>query len=103
MSEMVELVARHLAAKHYADRFGRPADDPYVMLNANACWSNFAGTARAAIDAMREHTEAMLDAGTAALWDACFGSDPGWLPGSKANEVWQEMIDAALTESPNNA
>jgi hypothetical protein len=52
------------------------------------------GVARAAIEAMQEPTEAMLDVGE---WS---GGENGIGRGS-AHAAWSVMIDAALTTSPS--
>ncbi|QUT07966.1 hypothetical protein KFK14_11570 [Sphingobium phenoxybenzoativorans] len=83
---MIERVARAIAGAEYGDGFDRP-------------WEPFLPHARAAVEAMREPTDNMVEAG-------CFVDDlrsdrPG---GSKAyDEHWMNcsyraMIDAILTE-----
>lgn len=61
-------------------------------------WQREASTARAAIEAMRDHTESMLDAGTRALWPP-----NDYLPGSAAVAAYRAMIDAALSDAPVEA
>ena len=51
--------------------------------------------ARAALEAMRERNEAMLDAGTAVLWPHV----QQLAPGSTAVAVYEAMIDAALQDT----
>ncbi len=71
MSEMVERVARRLAYEN-----GETPD----------LWTKHEGAARAAIAAMREPTEAMLDKGSLEIADEA----------SDALTVFQAMIDEAL-------
>jgi len=73
-SEMVERVAKALC-KHGGD-----------------CWQMHIDDARAAIEAMREPTEAMESAG----WDS-YDRNDGW---SGPQYCWQAMVDAALSPSP---
>lgn len=73
MSEMVERVAR---AMFEADRGGSWDD---VRENSKAMWRSFA---RAAIEAMREPTEAMINV--------------GWRSMNDERLPWEVMIDAAL-------
>ena len=68
MTEMVERVARAIAS-----HVGYADDD----------WFKYGPAARAAIAAMREPTEEMLKAAYAKAFD---------------KEIWQAMIDAALSE-----
>ncbi len=90
MSEMVERVAMAMWAKK-----------EQLTPNPRVSWENAEAkdqafmleVARAAIEAMREPTEAMKDAGgmeLAGLWD----SDDS--PYSAAENVWLACIDAAL-------
>lgn len=95
MSEMVERVARVLCA---ADRLDPDEDwrvSGGIMLTvAIECgkaqrWRTYAPKARAAIEAMREPTQAMTDAGIVSnqrILHNCVG-------------IWQEMISAALATS----
>lgn len=69
MSEMIERVARAICTG--AGDYSGP-------------WQDFIPEARAAILAMREPTEAVLDAGPPSPY-----MDP---------EIWAKMIDAALAE-----
>jgi hypothetical protein len=79
---MIEKVARALA-KVYA----RGTGDDEVAANryADSFWRKFKDDARAAIEAMREPTDAMLGAGEGETHD-----DPA--------PVWAAMIDRALSE-----
>ena len=47
----LERAARAVAARHYAKRFGKPASDPHVVMNANGNWGIFVDDARTAIEA----------------------------------------------------
>lgn len=73
MSEMVERVAA-------AIRESRPLD----------CYAAYEQAARAAIEAMREPTEAMVGEGKAA---PTYGDGVSDIP-----KVWRAMIDAALVD-----
>ena len=80
MSEMIERVARALAI---ADGM-----HPEAVSNgedAVPVWTLYVDDARAAIEAMREPTDVMVDAGYAVTVD-------------DETEVWQAMIDAALSQ-----
>lgn len=57
--------------------------------------------ARAAIAAMREPTEAMIEAGATASW---YSDEHGmaWrLPSETVEQIWRAMIDAALLPPAN--
>lgn len=75
MTDIVERVARAIEAKMFA-----PDELP---LDA-ALHAKYRDTARAAIAAMREPTDAMMNAG------------PGFVHIAIKAEIWQAMIDAAL-------
>lgn len=89
---LIERVARALCAAHYAARFAKPRDDAHVQNNVDGNWHLYILSARAAIEAMREPTEAMVKEGILGGygWEECkcFLTDP--------TEVWRTMIDAAL-------
>jgi hypothetical protein len=87
MSEMIERVARRLAAKHYSERFSLPADHPQVAANVDGNWHVFADDARAAIEAMREPPFPIIRAMLNTKDD-----DGGDLHARK----WEAAIDAAL-------
>ena len=91
MSEMIERGARALAAKHYAKRFNRPADDPNVVGNVHANWNIFADDARTVIEAMREPTQEMCMAA-----DALDEVSKGVLITPIPYRAWEAMIDEAL-------
>jgi hypothetical protein len=84
METKVESVARALAER---------SDIPQGGYGG---WEAWLGPARAAIEAMREPTEAMLDAGVD-RWDT---HHPGATE-THQNEraTWRAMIDAALSET----
>lgn len=71
---MIERVARAIAKGEYGE-------------NVDDVWHTCIDDARAAIEAMREPTEAMLDAG--------YGAEP---TGAALVAPWEAMIDAALAE-----
>lgn len=103
MSEMLERVARALydqeaerSAK--ADRIiaaargqpvGQPSIEPY-----EECADAFRADARAAIEAMREPTEAMV----AAAWVKRSSLDEAPTPGATFALMWRAMIDASLPD-----
>jgi len=76
-SEMIERVARAICRAEYG-----PGD---------AGWANQIPAARAAIEAMREPTEGMLDKGAVAEGDGNLAQ--------QALNIWAAMIDAALSPS----
>jgi len=79
MNEMIERVARALARQYYKYHFDRDHDGD---------WEDWTGPARAAIEAMREPTEAMTDL----IWQET--ADPCWR--ENAIKAWQAGIDEAL-------
>jgi hypothetical protein len=97
MSEMVQRVARAICAS--VD--GRNPDHLIAVYEDRPCigggimlpihkrdWENYLVQARAAIDAMREPTEAMIEAGMdKTSWPICNG---------EVEHRWQAMIDEAL-------
>jgi hypothetical protein len=87
MNEMVERVARAIAAKSAAVR---PGD----RLEIDECWQDYALEARAAIEAMREPSEWMVSMGDIAMADGRGGYNDG-----TSRPVWQDMIDAALRDA----
>jgi hypothetical protein len=60
-------------------------------------WRLYARKARVAIEAIREPTEAMVDAGGQIEVPA---GDYNYSIGGIAREVWSTMIDSALNEKP---
>jgi hypothetical protein len=77
MSELIERVARALAAENESRVQGRPIDPDAMMTNGPGVglkpkpyWRLYETAARAAIEAMREPTAEMVAAGHAAVnWD----------------------------------
>lgn len=96
MSEMVERVARALAA---AEFYQFPETDKFIEAN----WHQFAPElaeryrirARAAIAAMREPTEVMVEAG---YQPSGFEPSDVGVSHEDASDLYQAMIDAALAE-----
>jgi hypothetical protein len=98
VSEMVERVARALCVRHgndpdrlYVDRLGHTRDYPW--------WQSYVDDARAAIEAMREPTEAMEEAGEDLVeWDSddCSGASFALYREGDAAKFYTAMIDAAL-------
>lgn len=86
MSEMIERVARALASHHWYMSGNDPEKEGAVI---DRRWRNFEPQARAAIEAMRDPPQAMLDAGI---------GDAGWgdCEESEINYRWNAMINAAL-------
>jgi hypothetical protein len=108
MSEMIDRIARAIEAE--TDKFDSPVH-LYVEKEAKARWEranpegdwyeqpeskdeleSYRIIARAAIEAMREPTDAMVSAYD--NWDAYSGSCGSWLNTS----AYEAMIDAALKE-----
>ena len=83
-TDMEERVARAICVGYVAAIKGSPQ---------KYGWRQFLPLARAAIEAMREPTDAM----TAEGGDTPCGQ---FYPGSQAANIWRNMIDAALTPSP---
>lgn len=94
MNEMVERVARRLAAAHYGRRQHRGActKEARVASLVDSYWRQFAPDARDAIDAMRDSTEAMEEAADAASADTFGNTHERLNPAA----TWEAMIDAAL-------
>jgi len=86
--EMIERVARALAVED-------ACDPDFVDTNGRVQWTYHIGAARAAIEAMREPTEAMMRASriVTTLPD---GVDVSRITTWGSN-VWPAMIDASLT------
>jgi hypothetical protein len=85
MAEMIERVARAICAAS-----GSP--DPDEIWNGHPLWEEFSDDARAAIEAMREPTEPMMQAAESEA-EAYFGNGQERL---EPEQVWRVMIDAAL-------
>jgi hypothetical protein len=84
MSEMVERVAKALSIVDGNHPDACSNDEEEIP-----AWKLYVKDARAAIEAMREPTEAMLNEAVGALDSHNVGSH-------EANIVWQAMIDEAL-------
>lgn len=85
MTDMIERVARAICAHD-----GKPAFDDRVEREQR----RFRNAAFIAIAAMREPTEAMVEAGGLEVF-SCSDDDPS---AEKAAAAWPAMIDAALAE-----
>lgn len=91
MDDMVEKVARAICDAGQ----GQWRKPPYNELHTDALNNHWRHKARAAIEAMREPSEAMVKAGYDAFmaWDARTGDDLGM------EIIWRAMIDAALSDT----
>lgn len=100
MSEMIERVARALArseggtlltgSQSKATReFGWDPSHSYVEKYVEAHWKEHVNAAHFAIEAMREPTEAMIEAGVTA--------DTGNTLGYRVFSAYRAMLDAALS------
>lgn len=89
MNEMIERVAKAMFRALDADpRFIERAD----LTPGHPAWKQYCCQARAAITAMREPTEAMIDA-----WVSLYNTNPmhvDVMPG----DYWRAMIDTALID-----
>jgi hypothetical protein len=110
MSEMVERVARAMtrlqAQRLKSWTIGWNPSDESMTSYVDRHWQEVADFARAAIEAMREPSANMFDAGATELYGVSrvkaiayakedkFDSD-----GRRAEDVWRAMIDAALSET----
>lgn len=83
---LIESVARALCLQHYREVYPNAAE-----YDVGANWLRFMKSARAAIEAMRLPTEAMVAQADDA-YDQC--TDTGDFFGF----IWKAMIDAALSE-----
>lgn len=89
MSEMVEWVAKAIFAKYVSDGGGQGSLEEMT----HGTQEMYRGYARAAIEALREPTKAMLLRGRSVEVNGDEANRPvGWV----ADDVWQVMIDAAL-------
>ena len=87
MSEMIERVARALCLAN-----GEDPDKPSGAFGV--WWKSYRDEARAALEAMREPSSAQ----EAVMLDLLERADRP--PTKRWHWVWQEMIDAALSEKP---
>jgi len=97
MSEMVERVAAAIDGVLGGDHESLSMEMGFGSRAAEWRAQAMTEAARAAIAAMRERNEPMLDAGTAVLWPP---GKPVHLPGTTAVAVYEAMIDAALAQPP---
>jgi len=81
MSEMIERVARAIFRADYPEE----GEGSEIAWEKRAHW--YSEAARAAIEAMREPTEEMSEAGNVPTYQ--------WVDNT-ADDVWSRMIDAAL-------
>lgn len=96
MSELVERVARAICKSRFMNG-GNEDDDGWDDL-PKAHKQQRLIEARAAIEAMREPTEAMIDAGEPEFYEWMFGQEDWTRP--MVPQGWRAMIDAALTDIP---
>lgn len=88
MSEMVERVARAILKQRYAFDKAPPDPDEIILETKLPWWCACMGEAMAAIAAMREPTDAMVEAGMDVTdWPICNG---------EVQVRYQAMIDAVL-------
>ncbi|ASQ11852.1 hypothetical protein CDO22_17820 [Sinorhizobium meliloti] len=92
MSTMVERVARALCVNEGENPDSPTPHNPHV----DFVWQYYRGPARAAIEAMMEPTDAMLDA--VADEEDRRGIPSGVIGALIAEEAWPLMIQAALKE-----
>ncbi len=102
---MVERVARAICTSRLIDPDSTVYYGVPLQVTASAytpigepfpAWRLFISEARTAVAAMREPTEAMLDAGGSALSGMTFND----YPRKQDAALWQAMIDAVLVEVP---
>lgn len=86
MSEMIERVAKALSIADGNHPDARSNDE-----DEHPMWTLYLGDARAAIEAMREPTGNMLDAG----WEHT--GDPCWK--ENVADAWRAMVNVALGQS----
>lgn len=94
MNEMVERVARAICTEQPGCKIGGRSPDDRNTLRGTPLWMSFASEARAAIAALREPTEAMIDAAWPLVADS-LGADRA-ASREIATAVWIAMIDQAL-------
>lgn len=94
MSAMVETVARAMCRYTWNREFAGKNLDAYVEVH----WHDHAAGARVAIEAMREPTDALCEAGYSAGtgdWGGKYDNRRELARG-RVQPTWQAMIDAAL-------
>lgn len=88
--DIIERVARAICQANQVE------PDSDSQTDGNACqWEDYAEDARAAIAAMREPTDAMIEVGEMKANDL---TQPDWSPIDIASRTYTAMIDAALVE-----
>lgn len=94
MSDMVERASRAMCRLYYTKRRLDPVSPKEIDRLVDEMWESWADEARAAIEAMREPTEEMCDAGGAYLngFDALGGHTVAYA----ARGTFEAMIDTAL-------
>lgn len=95
---MIEDVARAMF-EHEHPHDGHPATRRWTFDGAGGEIQEYwRGHARAAIETMREPSDAMVDAGEPVVYN-CYSPEPGeGLDINPALPIWIAMIDAALAE-----
>lgn len=89
MSEMIERVARAISQSFHEEGYIEGVSDPSE-------WEEFLKAARAAIEAMRDPTDAMQQA----VWEACFDNKYDGTQAPAAYAMCVAVIDAALEDKP---
>lgn len=87
ITEIAERVARALSEKRHLSMGGADAD---TLVQGIPNWHYCVDDAKVAIEALREPTSAMLDAGHSAFTEHAYSFK------SELRELWPAMIDAAL-------
>ena len=95
---MVERVARAICAEGVSCTVGSFSPDSRETLTGEPLWRSYVSSARAALAALREPTEAMSKAGDrAALAEGAHDCEV------RMSAVWRAMIATALGESGDGA
>lgn len=108
---MVERVARAMAASRggeitgpsrhrAADEFGWDGNGTYMCKYVESHWRKHVHAARAAIEAMREPTPAMIEAGFGRIFVGRIDYKPS--SAETTRDAYRAMIDAALSEAPQD-
>lgn len=87
---LIEKVARALAAHSWELGGNDHSKEPFV----NRRWPHYVGQARAAIEAMREPTNKMVDEEGGEYINLGRADDASYQP----RLIWQGMVDTALSE-----
>ncbi len=99
MSEVVERIARALAWRHFDRRAwtGACPKTERTQWLVNHYWTNFTEDASAALEAIREPTEAMIERGSQITVAADFDTTGAYrLVGTVSPDVWRAMVGEAL-------